>query len=166
VRTAYQSLQQKWNATAIGPCVRKGRFVETQTCLESRSRPGCREPSRTATTINNAKGAKTPFRTRSNAWRTVMSGCPQFIFPAQLMILGAKWPEGDATLNGHLSMHSEKDTRNGNVETMRLAHNIAQIRRSAKKSRILRIGFACLVVTSFRNSNRSCETAVNILDQY
>ena len=54
------------NATAIGPCVRKGRFVETQTCPELRSRPECREPSRMATTINNAKGAKTPFRIRSN----------------------------------------------------------------------------------------------------
>jgi hypothetical protein len=166
VRTAYQSLQQKRNATAIGPCVREGRFVETQTCLESRSWPGCREASRTSTTINNAKGAKTPFRTRSNALRTVMSGCRQFIFPAQFTVLGAKWPEGEATLNGHLSMHSEKDTRKRNVETMRLAHNVAQIRPSPKKSRILRIGFACLVVTSFRNSNRSREIAVNILDQY
>jgi hypothetical protein len=30
-------------------------------------------------------------------------------------------------------MHSEKDTRKANAETMRLAHNVVQIRQSAKK---------------------------------
>jgi hypothetical protein len=95
-----------------------------------------------------------------------MLGCQQIHFSGQFMILGAKWPEGDATLNGHPSQHSEKDTRKANVETMRLAHNVVQIWQSAKKSRILRIGFACLVVDPLRDSSRSHETAVNMRDQY
>jgi hypothetical protein len=72
-----------------------------------------------ATTINNAKGAKTPFRIRSNACGQLCWDADNSLFrPTNDLILGAKWLGGDATLDGHPSMHSEKDTRKANAETM------------------------------------------------